>query len=120
MVLRIRLQRGRPIQHRPGKNRHVASALGALLAPVVLMAYVLGFWRLASDMGLAGEYPFSGLFSHWQVWIPLAALLHIGMTTLRKYGQSGELNVPRILTLQSFPPRVRKEVDVKISSRRSG
>jgi hypothetical protein len=120
MVLRIRLQRGRPIQKRPGKNRHVASALSALLAPVVLMAYVLGFWRLASDMGLAGEFPFSGLFSHWQVWIPLAALLHIGTTTLRKYGQGGDLSVPRLLTLPSFPPRVRKAADVKISSRRSG
>ena len=120
MVLRIRLQKGRPIQNRPGKNRHIASALSALLAPVVLMAYVLGFWRLASDMGLAGEYPFSGLFSHWQVWIPLAALLHIGTSTLRKYGQGGELHVPRILTLPSFPSRVRPVADQSASDRKIG
>ena len=120
MVLRIRLQQGQPIQRRPGKNRHVASALSALLAPVVLMVYVLGIWRLAADMGLAGEFPFSGLFSHWQVWIPLAAMLHIGAAMLKKYGQGGELSVPRLLTLPSFQPRLRKEADAKISSRRSG
>jgi hypothetical protein len=118
MVLRIRLQRGRPIQHKPGKNRHVASALSALLVPVALMAYVLGFWRVASDMGLAGEFPFAGLFSHWQVWIPLGALLHLGSASLKKYGQGGELNLPRILTLPSFLPRVRKEPEErKISIR---
>jgi len=82
------------------------------------MAYVLGFWRLASDMGLAGEFPFSGLFSHWQVWIPLGALLHLGSASLKKYGQGGELNLPRILTLPSFLPRVRKEPEErKISIR---
>lgn len=118
MVLRIRLQQGRPIQRKPGKNRHIALALSALLVPVALMAYVLGFWRLASDMGLAGEFPFAGLFSHWQVWLPLAALLHIGATSLKKYGQGGELNVPRLLALPSFPPRLPKEPEErKISSR---
>ncbi len=118
MILRVRLQRGRPIQRGPGKNRHVASALSALLVPVALMAYVLGFWRLASDMGLAGEFPFAGLFSHWQVWIPLGAMLHIASSSLKKYGQGGELNLPRVLTLPSFAPPERKEAEEpKISSR---
>lgn len=118
MVLRIRLHRGRPIQRKPGKNRNAAYAIGSLLVPVALMAYVLGFWRLGSDMGLAGEFPFSGLFSHWQVWIPLGAMLHFGASALKKYGQGGELNVPRILTLPSFLPRVPKEAEErKISSR---
>jgi hypothetical protein len=82
--------------------------MSALLAPLVLMAYVLGFWRLASDMELAGEFPFSGLLSHWQIWLPFAAGLHFGAAALKKYGQGGEFNVPRILSLPSFPPRVRK------------
>jgi hypothetical protein len=117
MVLRIRLRQGRPIQRKPGKNRHIASALSALLVPVALMAYVLGLWRLASDMGLTGEFAFSGLFSHWQVWIPLAAMLHIASSTLKKYGQGGELTLPRILTLPSFAVREPKEVDEpKVSS----
>jgi hypothetical protein len=52
------------------------------------------------------------------VLLPLAALLHIGATSLKKYGQGGELNVPRILTLLPFPPRVPKEPEErKISSR---
>jgi hypothetical protein len=118
MLLRIRLPRGRPIQRRSGKNRHVALALSALLAPVVLMTYVLGFWPLASDMGFVGEFPFSGLFSHWQIWIPLAAALHFGAAALKKYGQGGEVTVPRILTLPSFAPRLRKaEQERKIGSR---
>lgn len=120
MVLRIRLQRGRPIQRKVGKNRHVASAMAALLTPLALMAYVLGFWRLASDMGLAGEFGFSGVFSHWQIWIPMGALVQFTAGVLNKYAKGGELNVPRILTLPSFPLRLRREETVderKISSR---
>jgi len=119
MVLRIRLPRGRPVQRKQGKNRHVASATAALLAPLALMAYVLGFWRLASDMGLAGEFGFSGILSHWQVWIPMGALLQFTAGVLNKYGKGGDLNVPRILTLPSFP-RLRKEEAVEqrnVSSR---
>ena len=56
MIVRIRLKSGRPIQRKRGKNRHVASGLAALLIPLALMAYVLGLWRLASDMGFAGEF----------------------------------------------------------------
>jgi hypothetical protein len=118
MLLRIKLPRGRPIQRKSGKNRHVALALSALLAPVILMTYVIGFWRLASDMGLAGEFPFSGIFSHWQIWLPMAAAVHFGATTLKKYGQGAEVNVPRILMLPSFSPRVRKaEQERKVGSR---
>lgn len=119
MVLRIRLQHGRPIQRKTGKNRHIASAAAALLAPLALMAYVLGFWRLASDMGLAGESGIAGVFSHWQIWIPAGALLQFTAGVLNKYGKGGELNMPRILTLPSFPPRLRKQAveERKISSR---
>jgi len=69
-------------------------------------------------MELAGEFPFSGLLSHWQIWLPFAAGLHLGLAALKKYGQGGELNVPRILMLPSFSPRIRKaEPERKISSR---
>jgi hypothetical protein len=107
MVLRIRLGRGKPIQHKPGKNRHVAGAMAALLGPLALMAYVLGFWRLASDMGIAGEFGLTGVLSHWQIWIPLAAALQFAAGILNKYGKGGELNVPRLLI--PFPVRPRKE-----------
>jgi hypothetical protein len=109
MILRVRLQQGRPIQRKQGKNRHVALAFGALLIPASLMAYVMGFWRLASDMGMAGEFGITGLFSHWQIWIALAALLHIGASILNKYGRGGDFEIPRLLTFPVFPGRTRKD-----------
>jgi ABC-type amino acid transport system permease subunit len=97
MMVRIKLQQGRPIQRKAGKNRQVASAIGALLIPVALMAYVLGIWRLASDLGMAGEFAITGLFSHWQIWIAVAVALHIGSASLNRYGRGGTLKGPRLL-----------------------
>ena len=96
-MVRIKLQQGRPIQQKDGKNRQAASAVGMLLVPVALMAYVLGVWRLASDLGMAAAFPISGLFSHWQVWIGLAALLHIASSSLNRYGRGGSLKGPKLL-----------------------
>jgi hypothetical protein len=101
MMVRIKLQQGRPIQRKVGKNRLVASAIGTLLMPAVLMAYVLGIWRLASDLGMAGQFTITGLFSHWQVWIAIAALLHIGSSSLNRYGRGGTLKGPRLLHFRS-------------------
>ena len=119
MILRIRLRRGRPIQRKQGKNRHVALAFGALLTPLALMAYVLGFWRLASDMGFAGEFGITGVFSHWQIWIGTAAALHIAGSSLNRYGRGGDLHVPRVLAFPMFAPRPRKDAEVerKLGSR---
>jgi hypothetical protein len=108
MILRIRFQRGHPIQKTPGKNRHVALAFGGLLVPLALMAYVLGFWRLATDLGIAGESGITGVFSHWQVWIPIGAVLQIAGFALSRYGRGGELKVPRILV---FPTRPVRDVE---------
>src|SRR5215471_17122749 len=105
MILRVRLHRGRPIRHSEGKNRHVALALGSLLTPVSLMAYVLGFWRLASDLGFVGESGITGVFSHWQICIPFGAVLQIAGASLSRYGRGGELNMPRILTFPMHPLR---------------
>lgn len=98
MVIRIRLETGRPVQRRHGKNRHLALAGGALLIPVSLMAYVLGFWGLASDMGMAGGSGFQGIFSHWQVWIAGAVALNVASSILNRYGRGGEMQVPSVLT----------------------
>jgi hypothetical protein len=97
MMVRIKLRQGPPIQRKAGKNRQVASAIGTLLVPVTLMAYILGIWRLASDLGMAGEFAISGLFSHWQVWIAVAAALHIASSSLNRYGRGGTLKGPRLL-----------------------
>ena len=103
MIVRIRLQQGRPIGRKRGKNRHVAFACAALLAPAALMAYALGFWRLASDMGMAGEFAITGVFSHWQVWIAVAVGLHLAASALNRYGRGDDLHLPRILMVRLFP-----------------
>src|SRR5271170_2064604 len=105
MIARIRLKQGGPVRRKRGKNRHLALAFGALLIPLALMAYVLGFWRLASDMGLAGEFGITGLFSHWQVWIPVAVLLQMTAAALNRYGRGGDLQLPRLLTFPSRPAK---------------
>jgi hypothetical protein len=61
------------------------------------MAYSLGFWRLASDMGMAGQFDITGVFSHWQLWIGLGVLLHTAAITFSRYGRGGELEMPRVL-----------------------
>ena len=113
-MVRIKLSQGPPIQRKTGKNRQVASAIGTLLMPAVLMAYVLGVWRLASDLGMAGEFAISGIFSHWQVWIALAAALHIGSASLNRYGRGGTLKGPRLLR---FRQPAERPVDPKIRMR---
>ena len=109
MVVRIRLPRGRPILRQRGTNRNLASAAGALLAPVALMAYVLGFWRLASDMGLAGQFGINGLFSHWQIWVCMGLLLQATAYSLNHYARVGSFEMPRILSLRAFVLRLPKE-----------
>src|SRR6185436_7154254 len=111
MIVRIRLKRGRLIRRKPGKNRELASAFAALLIPAALMAYVLGFWRLASDMGMAGEFGIQGLFSHWQIWIVLAAALTITSSVLNRYSRSGAMRVPRILQFPQFRRALRPQPD---------
>jgi hypothetical protein len=62
--------------------------MAALLMPSAVMAYVLVLWRLAADLSIAGQFPISnGLFSHWQVWLTLAASLQFSATTLNRYGK---------------------------------
>jgi hypothetical protein len=105
MIVRIRLKRGRLIRRKPGKNRELASAFAALLIPAALMAYVLGFWRLASTWAWR-RVRHRGLFSHWQVWIVLAAALTITSSILNRYSRSGAMRVPRILQFRT--PQFRR------------
>ena len=91
MKVRLRFEEGRRVSRRRGKNRRLAAAVGALLIPIALMAWALALWRLASDLGLAGEFAIEGLFSHWQVWIALALGLSFAAASLNRYGRGGEI-----------------------------
>ncbi len=107
MIVRVRLGRGRVLRHTRGTNRAVALAAAALLVPVALMAYVLGVWRLASDLGMAGPFGFGGVFSHWQLWIAVAAAAHLASFILNRYGQEGVLRLPRLFSWLPRTPRPR-------------
>lgn len=105
MIVRIRLRKGQPVKRKRGKNRHLALAGGALLIPASLMAYALGAWGLASDMGAAGESGVRGIFSHWQVGIAVGILLNVATSILNRYGRGGELEAPEVLTPRFLPLR---------------
>jgi len=98
VIVRLQLGTGRRFRRGRGKNRQVASAFGALLVPAALMAYVMGIWRLASDMGLAGEFGGAGIFSHWQVWMILGAAVHLTGYALTRYGRGGKLAMPAFIS----------------------
>ena len=100
MIVRIHLRKGHPLRKTRGKNRQLALACGALLIPASLMAYVLGFWRLASDIGVTNEFAIRGLFSHWQIWIVTAVALHVAAGVLSRYGRGGEFHLPSALTFR--------------------
>lgn len=89
MVVRIRLSSGTKVRQKRRKNQHVALALASLLTPAAVMACALALWRISADLKATGQFPIAnGLFSHWQVWITLAALLQFAATLLNRYGKS--------------------------------
>ena len=91
MKVRIRFARGARVGRKRRKNRRLALAVGALLTPATVMAVVLAFWRLAADLNWTNTFAISsGLFSHWQVWMLTAALLHFCSRALNRYGKGGD------------------------------
>lgn len=87
MVVRIRFPDGPKLIQKGHKNRHVALAVAVLLTPSAITALALGFWRVAADLRIAGQFFITdGLFSHWQVWMALAALIQSVAVVLNRYG----------------------------------
>jgi hypothetical protein len=71
------------------KNQHLALGLAALLSPGAVMAIVLALWRLSTDLKATGDFPISvGLFSHWQIWLTVAAILEFFAIILNRYGNA--------------------------------
>ncbi len=90
MSWKIRIRVEPDLAHRLVRLRRVAGPAGALLTPAAVLALALGCWRLAADLNFTGQFVISGgLFSHWQVWIGLAALLQICASRLSRYGRGG-------------------------------
>lgn len=88
MTVRLRL-RGLPrLAQVRRRLRRTALGLAALMIPASVAAYALGFWRIAADLNLTGEFAISkGLFSHWQVWIALGAAIQGSAVSLSRYGR---------------------------------
>jgi hypothetical protein len=77
------------VRQKRRKNQHVALALASLLTPAGVMACVLTLWRLAADLSFTGQFPITdGLFSHWQVWLTVAATLQFSAIVLNRYGKA--------------------------------
>lgn len=95
MVVRIRLSSGRKLQRKQRKNQRLALAVASLLTPGAVMACVLGVWGLAADLNVTTQFPIgNGLYSHWQVWLAIAALLQSCAHVLNRYGNPPEAVLP--------------------------
>ena len=88
MVVRLRLGRGPQVKKTAERDRKAALALAALLTPAALMACVLALWRLCADLGITGPFAIGrGPFSHWQVWVGVAAGTQLAAVSLNRYGR---------------------------------
>jgi hypothetical protein len=84
MTLRLRFPQGKLVRRHRSQGRELAAVAASLITPTCVMAYVLAFWRLAADMGLAGDSGLQGPLAHWQIWIILAVGLQVTQRILNK------------------------------------
>ncbi len=88
MVVRIRWQL--PPLRRSARSGRVALLAASLLTPSALIAFSMSFWIIASDLRWTGDFFMtSGLFSHWQIWLGLAAVLLLLSRLLDHYARQG-------------------------------
>jgi hypothetical protein len=58
-------------------SQSAAGAVSFLIRSLALASGVLGVWRLGIDVGWTQDFVISaGVWSHWQVWLALAAALN--------------------------------------------
>jgi hypothetical protein len=91
MRVRIRFGKGPKVAKKRRRNQRIALAVAALLTPAAAMAGALGLWRIAADLNWTSSFAIpSGVFSHWQVWLGVAALLQLCASVLNRYGRRGD------------------------------
>ncbi|HYZ85386.1 MAG TPA: hypothetical protein VE621_13335 [Bryobacteraceae bacterium] len=60
------------------KMAEITDLFAALMTPASLLAFVFGAWRLAADLGFAGQFAIdTGVFSHWMVWMAIGCLIQV-------------------------------------------
>ncbi len=85
MLVRIRM--GRPEAGYAPQFQEIALACASLLVPSALLAFTLAIWNIAADLRWTSQFIVSaGIFSHWQVWFCVAALLLLFARLLDHYG----------------------------------
>jgi hypothetical protein len=88
MTVRIRLKYEHAVRKTVALNRQAALIASSLMAPISLMAWALGGWRVLADLKMAGEFAIAtGLFSHWQVWIALGIVLQLAAFLLHRFSR---------------------------------
>lgn len=89
MVVRIRWNKYR-IEELP-RLRNAALAVASLLAPSALMAFTIAIWNLGANLHWTGDFfVSSGLFSHWESWLFVAALMLLFAWLLNRYAGINE------------------------------
>jgi hypothetical protein len=89
MVVRIRWNKYR-VEETP-QLRNAALAIASLLAPSALMAFTIAIWNLAANLHWTGDFFISsGLFSHWESWLIVAALMLVFSWLLNRYAGINE------------------------------
>ncbi len=88
MVVRLRFRTGPEVEAGRTKNQQLALRAASLIVPMAFAAWVLTFWKIASDLGAAGAFGFAhGVRAHWQFWLGSALLLTFACTRLNRYGR---------------------------------
>ena len=96
MKVKLRFPPGATVKRAPGKNRHVALAVAALMTPATLVMAVMSVWRIGADLQVMTEFPIvDGVWSHWQMWLAAAAASHLASVLLNRYGKTGQMGVAR-------------------------
>lgn len=89
MLVRIRLNMPE-VGYAP-HSQEMALACASLLIPSALLAFTLAVWNIAADLRWTGPFLVSsGIFSHWQTWFCIAALLLVFARLLNRYGENPE------------------------------
>jgi hypothetical protein len=84
MVVKIKLQTRETMTTVAPKVAEAAELLGALMAPASFLAFVFAAWRLAADLGFAGQFAIdSGVFSHWMVWLAIGIVMQLAGVSFR-------------------------------------
>jgi hypothetical protein len=99
MVVKLKVSYGSGLRKADSFSRQLAIGTATLLQPAAVMAYVLGCWRLGADLHLTGQFAImNGLFSHWQVWFALGAVMQfVSVSLFRLARRSWPANGPATL-----------------------